>query len=147
MATSATITAKCKDGKYRQIYCHYDGYIKGVGKTLFDHFQNQDKIEKLMELGDISILAENIDCPDGHFFKNPIEGYTIAYGRDRGENNTECFVDDSLIECGHNKNLKQYINYFWDGKQWFVAWRYLSKGNLLSELFDTSTDNEVYDLR
>lgn len=31
MSTSATISYERPDGKIRSIYCHWDGYIEGVG--------------------------------------------------------------------------------------------------------------------
>ena len=71
MATRSRIAIENQDGTVDSIYCHFDGYLEGVGKTLFNHY-DQEKLEKLLELGDISSLGEStID--------------TVAYCRDRGE--------------------------------------------------------------
>ena len=43
------------------IYCHHDGYIKSVGEKLKAHYNNIDKINQLLELGDISALAETVE--------------------------------------------------------------------------------------
>ena len=88
MATRCRIIKECKHNDvpyYESIYCHLDGYPKGVGLTLYKHFQDEQKIDELLNLGDISFLRPNIDCPEGHSFDTPIPEYTVAYGRDRGE--------------------------------------------------------------
>lgn len=120
MSTSSSITAKCIDGKFRSIYCQFDGYIDGVGETLSFHYIDQQKIEDMMALGDMSSLGDSIECPEGHSYKTPVKGYTIFYGRDRGEeqSDVDCLVCNSQEEC-LEKNEQEY-NYFWDGEKWFV---------------------------
>jgi len=118
MSTNATITAKCKDGKYRNIYTHWDGDPGWNGRILQKHYTEQDKIEALLALGDISILAESIECPEGHTFDMAHGGFCVAYGRDRGEEDCEVKVADSLIELKDSR--KQQYNYYWDGEKWFV---------------------------
>jgi hypothetical protein len=71
MATRSRIAIENQDGIVNSIYCHFDGYVEGVGKTLFNHY-DQEKLEKLLELGDISSLGESTED-------------TVAYCRDRGE--------------------------------------------------------------
>lgn len=46
---------------YRYSYCHYDGYPEGVGKTLIDHYNSLDKIEILINRGDMSSLEPTIE--------------------------------------------------------------------------------------
>lgn len=118
MSTRSSITAKCEDGKFRSIYCHFDGYPSNVGEILQNYFSDQEKIEQLLALGDLSSLAPSIEAPDGHTYDNRIEGHTVAYHRDRGEDkeDTKCFVGETLKSCQNN----QAYNYYWDGKQWFV---------------------------
>ena len=71
MATRSRIAIENQDGTVTSIYCHFDGYLDGVGKKLFNHY-DREKTEKLIELGDISVLGEStLD--------------TIAYHRDRNE--------------------------------------------------------------
>ena len=66
---------------------HWDGYPSYALAMLKKHYKDIDKVEKLIALGDISALDEEVDIPAGigHSFDNPHEGITIAYGRDRGE--------------------------------------------------------------
>jgi hypothetical protein len=119
MGTPSSITAKCNDGKFRTIYCHYDGYVAYNGVILFKHYQDQQKIEEMLALGDISSLKESIECPEGHSFESPSEGNTVFYGRDRGEDGSEAFAADSLLVCRFDN--KQDYNYYWDGKNWYIG--------------------------
>lgn len=68
MSTRCRIGIELPDGKVRSIYCHHDGYLSGVGKMLNDHYQTAEKVEKLMDLGDISSLSETVEAtyPDAY---------------------------------------------------------------------------------
>lgn len=116
MSTRSSITVKTTDGKFRTIYCHFDGYPSGVGKTLAQHYDTQEKAETLLAGGDISFLEASCDKPEGHSFENPVEGYTVYYGRDRGETGTEPRTYYSFYEV--IKKESQDFNYFLDGRQW-----------------------------
>lgn len=85
MATRSIIVAQCADGKFRSIYCHFDGYPEGVGRTLVDYYADQMKIDALMALGSLSQLAPSVYAPEGHTYKNPVEGHCIAFHRDSVE--------------------------------------------------------------
>jgi hypothetical protein len=71
MATRSRIAIEKQDGTVDSIYCHWDGYLSHNGKILFNHYDNE-KLEKLIGLGDISTLGESTED-------------TVAYCRDRGE--------------------------------------------------------------
>ena len=118
MSTNSSITAKQSDGKVKTIYCHWDGYISNNGKILSDHYRDQKKIDDLIELGDLSILESSTDKPDEHTFANPVRGYCVAYGRDRGEDDTQARTYDSLEQAMREED--QNYNYYWDGNQWYV---------------------------
>ena len=124
MSTNSSITAKCDDGKFRSVYCHWDGYPEHNGKVLLEDFTDQKKIEQLMSLGDLSLLDSSIECPEGHSFDNKVEGHSIFYGRDRGEDDVSCLVRDSKEEC-LKANTQEY-DYFWDGTEWFVNGKLLA---------------------
>lgn len=85
MGTRSTITAKCSDGVFRTVYCNFDGYKTGVGKMLKEHYTDLKKLEELLKLGPICTLAQEITCPPGHTYKTPVDGYTVAFVRDRGD--------------------------------------------------------------
>ena len=87
MSTRSNIAIELEDGTVKSIYCHFDGYVGYVGQTLFEHYQDRKKVEKLIELGSISSLYPEVDIPNGskHSFEKPEDGITVAYHRDRGE--------------------------------------------------------------
>lgn len=100
MATRSRIGIEQADGTVKSIYCHWDGYPKGVGKTLVEHYLMRDKVESLIALGDISSLGEQAE-PTGrvpHSFNSPEDGITVAYHRDRGERLQPARVDRSLTD-------------------------------------------------
>lgn len=96
MATRSRIGIQDESGVVRSIYCHWDGYPDGVGATLKEYYSNRQKLNMLINLGDISILGENVATVDEHSFNNPKEGVTVAYHRDRGEELRPARVDSSL---------------------------------------------------
>ena len=66
------------------IYCHWDGYPEHNGKILVKHYTDINKIHELLNLGDLSVLGEEIGVRTD--FNNPhITEQCIAYSRDRGE--------------------------------------------------------------
>jgi hypothetical protein len=96
MSTRSRIGIQNQDGSVSSIYCHFDGYPEGVGATLNEHYSNRQKLNMLINLGDISILGENVSTMDEHSFNNPKEGVTVAYHRDRGEELNPARVDNLL---------------------------------------------------
>lgn len=82
------IVERAEGGQFVASYCHFDGYPTGVGYQLINHYNDQDLAECLVTGGDMSSLGPRCDRPDGHSYSHPVEGYTVYYGRDRGERNT-----------------------------------------------------------
>lgn len=92
MSTRALIGIELPDGRVKTVFNHWDGYVEkpGVGWTLFHHYQDQRKVERLIELGAISSLKAMIgqkhDMDDYSKFEEIREkGWTSFYGRDRGD--------------------------------------------------------------
>lgn len=90
MATRSFIAKKVNNG-YKGIYCHWDGYPTGVGATLRRYYKTPAKINKLIALGDLSVLREHIgkkhkiDAMGDNYERIKRLGWTSAYHRDRGE--------------------------------------------------------------
>lgn len=126
MATHAKIMLVDSDNIVTGIYCHFDGYLDGVGATLLEHYSDLDKVKDLIALGSISYLEKSIECPLGHSFNTPIKGYTVAYHRDRGEDFCQ---SRGVIEDGIIKNIAfeeyNYV-YFESDSEWYLK----SKDNL-----------------
>lgn len=56
---------ECKEIKipsknYIGVYCHFDGYLEGVGKELITKFNTYDKVLNLICLGDLSCIIDRI---------------------------------------------------------------------------------------
>jgi len=102
MSTRCRIAIKEPNGTYRSIYCHNDGYPEGVGEILETYYTNVNKIEKLMNLGDISSLGSSLKFKDlDTFFKDPqtyaLNDGTTDYNRWRNEG-TKAVVSNTLVE-------------------------------------------------
>lgn len=65
MSTRSTIWIKNQDS-FEGIYCHFDGYLDGVGKTLFEHYNREELVRKLISQGDASYIGETIE--DSRFY-------------------------------------------------------------------------------
>lgn len=61
MATRSFICMKVSEDKYDGVYCHFDGYPKGVGAVLRSSYNTQEKVSKLIDQGSISFLKETIE--------------------------------------------------------------------------------------
>lgn len=61
MSTRGRIGLQQNDGRIKSIYVHWDAYPDGVGRKLQKWYTNPDKIEALLDLGDISSLGEFYD--------------------------------------------------------------------------------------
>ena len=53
MSTHSSIGVKTPNGKVLFVDCHYDGYIEGVGRVLFEHYRKLDEVIDLLMGGDI----------------------------------------------------------------------------------------------
>lgn len=94
------------------IYCHFDGYLEGVGQILKKYYNTPNKISELLALGDISFLEPSTECPKNHSYDHPVDGYTVAYYRDQGAPWQEVKPREL------SKMDKQEYNYKWDGNKW-----------------------------
>lgn len=100
MSTRSHIGIQNEDGSLDVIYCHWDGYPSYNGAILFHHYQEPEKIRKLIALGDISSLAKSVSPVSGkHTFEEPEEGVVVAYGRDRHEDG---------ISTRHYESMEEY---------------------------------------
>lgn len=142
MSTRAYIIMQTKEGKYRGVYNHFDGYLSGIGMTLKNYYSNYEKVEQLIELGDLSIVGEKIEpapvvrqygfdwryneefekLPDVEQTKlaNEEPCHTVAYARDRGE---ELYYAkwDTLKDIHQNfkeTSMIEYV-YLFRNDQWY----------------------------
>jgi hypothetical protein len=60
MATRGRIGLELADGSILSIYSHFDNYPEFVGVKLVEHFNTREKVEALVDGGDISALWTNL---------------------------------------------------------------------------------------
>lgn len=59
MATRSTIALEFADGSVSQVYCHWDGYLEGVGAQLVRNYSNPFDLQReIIDLGDMSSIGE-----------------------------------------------------------------------------------------
>lgn len=123
MATRSTIALEFADGTVGQVYCHWDGYLDHNGAILFENYSDPFKLQKLIDLGDLSVLHANIG--DRHDFNEQYKDGCTFYGRDRGETGVSAryFNDFEHYEKNHQYEEYEYILRQVDGKAvWFVCY-------------------------
>jgi hypothetical protein len=141
MGTRSDIIVHCTDGKWRRIYCHWDGYLEHNGRILFDHYTGQKKVEQLIALGDLSSLGQSIGrkhpfdpprmfapnvsmdevSPEYAAYAKRYGKMCKAYGRDRGETDTEPTVGDTLATVWPETDTWTEFTYVWDDGKWWVG--------------------------
>ena len=103
MSTHAIVAIS--DGiNIRASYVHFDGYPSHTGVILNAHYNSPDKINSLIDLGELSAIGTDTD-------------HCQAYGRDRGETG---------IEPKKFTSLSDLITY---GKSYYAAYIYLFEDN------------------
>lgn len=107
MSTHAAIGMKQPDGSVKAIYLHFDGYVASAGAILGLWYTQQEDVEKLLKLGDLSELREKIDdC--------------VAYHHDRGEELSPAkrFASiESFQRTGKAKMCADFL-YIFENGQW-----------------------------
>lgn len=111
MSTNSFIGTLRPTGYVKGIYCHWDGYPEYAGTILNYHYKSLNKIEKLLSLGNISILGENVyPLEEGHTFDRALPKTVVAYHRDRGEE--YCSPINFNIKT-FPKKFKYYVDYMY----------------------------------
>lgn len=76
MSTHCGIGIKRKNGAVDATYCHFDGYLDGVGENLKNFFRDADKVSNLVSMGDlrgisdsgeVEVFDDEVGFDDKHF--------------------------------------------------------------------------------
>jgi hypothetical protein len=113
MATRSYIGVRNTDSSVDYIYCHFDGYPEHNGDILINHYNNINRVDELLELGDLSVLGKFIG--EKQDFNKRVQDCCLAYGRDRGEMNVE-MKNSGYDELITDQNV-DYV-YVFDGDYW-----------------------------
>jgi hypothetical protein len=134
MSTRSYIGVRNTDASVDYIYCHFDGYPEHNGAILREHYSNINRVNELLELGDLSVLGKFIG--EKQDFDKRVVGNCLAYGRDRGESNV------SKKNSGYDELITSqdvdYV-YIFDGDYWECHSTYTPE---LINLYNT-TSSEV----
>lgn len=134
MGTVAFIAAKCSDGKYRRIICRNDGYLGYTGRVLHEAYKDQEKVDALMQLGDLYIIGASLEhmkndwgisAPPPPVDKFGMITRCVAYsdGFNMDANFDEYDSEDDLIDSFLLDAIrKDYNYYFKDGQWYFLDW-------------------------
>ncbi len=102
MATRSTIALEFADGTVQQVYCHWDGYLSGVGADLQGSYSDPFALAELIAGGDMSCIGDP--------YTNRGEELVVRYFKD---------FDEYVVE-GQDEEY-DYILRPVDGKAvWFV---------------------------
>ena len=113
MGTHAMIGICNEDGSVTASYCHYDGYVEGVGRTLVEHYDTQYDAEIVAKGGYMSALYDDYLTTRQEAVHN--EG-SITFES----------VDHYFKEAGDYAGA-DYL-YLWDGDAWFFTPTYDKAG-------------------
>ena len=122
MATRAAIIieVKGKDHSYEGVYLHFDGYPKGAGQMLVDHYDNDAKVKNLISHGGISSLGEMIG--EKQDFSSILSSSTKQckfYHRDRGDElDIEELEYDEISKFADDCGAE--FTYLYEGGVWMV---------------------------
>jgi len=124
MSTRSLIAAQLEDGSFVSTYCHFDGYISGVGSTLYHNFNDAESAYEIADMGYLSSLYPDLSentLADNHANHDDPVYYPS--------------LDDLVSEA---KNGIDYV-YVWDND--LDAWTvYYTDGhlNMITQVLDSS---------
>jgi hypothetical protein len=112
---------KVGPNQYKTIYCHSDGYLTYNGAMLLDYYNDREKVEKLLSLGNLSVLNEKVEPdptrPHSFDYNQRQEDVCVAYGRDRGEEGQESKIL-SFEELTSEETWIEYVYIFDENGEW-----------------------------
>lgn len=113
MSTRSLIGIMNKDGSITNVYCHFDGYLDGVGITLVENYDTEEKIYELLERGDMSSLGEKVGTCEFYYQRGEdgVDAKTIPADVPN--------IKDVYYESGQNC-WADYVYLFEDGK-WYYS--------------------------
>ena len=139
MSTRSFIARQIGEDQYRTVYCHSDGYLTYNGAMLLDHYNTPEKVDELLALGNLSLLNEklypNPNKPHGFAYDKRQEDVTVAYGRDRGDKDTQAKTM-TLAKLDDPNNWTAYVYIFTRDN----TWKYFHAGHSAEGLRDVKED-------
>ena len=101
-----------KDGSFKGVYCHSDGFPCHTGKLLVENYDTFEKIEELLAMGAILRLGHTITA-------------SVFFHRDRGERLELTRGFGTWLSLFEAQHCPHDYNYVWlDGSWYYFTWRY-----------------------
>ena len=117
MSTNARIAIKRSDDNFVSVYHHWDGYPEWLGLTLLEQYNSQDKVEKLIEGGNMSsCYSDSVYDFDKQTFvkRDPQPEY---YGGDDEKPKTANSITEFFDHCD---KCGAEFGYVFDRGEWFA---------------------------
>ena len=123
MATRSTIALEYANGQIDQVYCHWDGYLDHNGKILQSHYTDPFKVQKLMDLGPMSSLRDEVfpDPDDEHSFDKPQKNVCVFYSRDRNDHDMGSNRFADFHDYKKHGQFEEYDYILRTDGQWYVS--------------------------
>lgn len=119
MSTRSRVGMVTGRNEVKSIYVHFDGYPSHHIPILTEFYNSKESVEALLDLGDLSVLAERIGEKqdfDDRATKNP--EWCLAYGRDRGEDGIEAQVHRENAWPDSGQEYEYLFDPFQNGGTW-----------------------------
>ena len=131
MGTRSNIAIQLPNGKFKQVYAHWDGYPSCNGKLLLEHYQDTKKIKQLITIGGVSSLGKDLYMPDGtlrDFDCRNMELEVCKFYKSRGEDEKAITKDLPICE---QEWLYVWMKKFGDETpRWYYAYLTWNNGYL-----------------
>jgi len=111
MSTRFQVAAKLADGLYACIYVHCDGSPEDALPLLQTHYSDQQKIDRLIALGDCLSIGPDIDKCDPFYRRDGEDWDDIK----------PTFGKDLRDAADKHKHGDEEYRYFWNGVAWALA--------------------------
>jgi hypothetical protein len=139
MGTRSRIGIQLADESILSVYCHWDGYPEFNGVKLVEHFNTREKVEELIDGGDISSLWTNErwsnDLLDRHR-----DVYGPQYYSQRGE---DCPPRLDANKYDYLANGEEYAYIYTPNDEWVCYNRYQFEDNRMPEVVEIPTPATV----
>tara|TARA_Y100000593_G_scaffold33771_1_gene66321 strand:- start:495 stop:1046 length:552 start_codon:yes stop_codon:yes gene_type:complete len=110
MSTRSYIAVEQPNKQVHSIYCHFDGYLEGVGNHLLKYWNSEELANKLISFGDISSVPSSTD---------EIEMSEQAYDNENGKA-SEHATEYHMITGLNGDIFIEYI-YIWKDESWHYS--------------------------
>lgn len=135
MSTRCLIGKVNYDGTITTVYCHNSGDPASKLPVLTEHYSSPEKVDELLALGNLSILAPEIGFKHSFDLRfssveelDKMKPYCLFYGRDRGDKDWKASIVKEKKLPAWAEGCDAEFVYLFNGAEWFA---YTVKGKKL----------------